>query len=542
MRIVSLSVKNFGSYESLSLELNEGLTLIQGSTGAGKSTIMDAALWCMYGVTAKNGTVDDVRNWKNLDEVTEGEIVIETRGEQIKIYRVRGKSTENDLVMTTNGNEVRGVNSKETQKLINQTLGVDEKQFTACCYYNEFSLSAQFFTATPLDRRKTFTNLCDLTFPNELLKKIDDESKKTKKLLEEVVSKKASVSVDTSKLKGEVETLQKWLYTRKAELDASLELLAEEKKKFDLRLEDKKRSVQRRVSEWDERTKREIGKLEQDIGTLKQPNPDTRCTKCDQSLPEQVIHKHEEQVQAALERLTKELDNKKSLVNPYLAERAELFYEDETFDEHIKLQKAKQLEELTKLTSTLDETDKKYQFKKGQLTALNVQYNALNDRLSALKCTSGHTTNLRSKLLESAIRAIQQGMNTLLAEHFDSDLKVYMEITEDHLEVLIDKSGYTSNFKQLSKGQRQLLKLCFSVAVMEVVSNQLGIRFGNLFFDEAIEGLDEPLKLKAFTVFEKLSIDRNSVLVVDHTVSFQNMFSTQYIVNTIQDTSRLNKK
>jgi DNA repair exonuclease SbcCD ATPase subunit len=117
-----------------------------------------------------------------------------------------------------------------------------------------------------------------------------------------------------------------------------------------------------------------------------------------------------------------------------------------------------------------------------------------------------------------------------------------MEITEDHLEVLIDKSGYTSNFKQLSKGQRQLLKLCFSVAVMEVVSNQLGIRFGNLFFDEAIEGLDEPLKLKAFTVFEKLSIDRNSVLVVDHTVSFQNMFSTQYIVNTIQDTSRLNKK
>ena len=73
MKLLKASVVNFGSYSKLDFDFNnQGLTLIQGSTGSGKSTLQDIAIWTVLGITAKDGNADDVRNWNNLNLPTNG--------------------------------------------------------------------------------------------------------------------------------------------------------------------------------------------------------------------------------------------------------------------------------------------------------------------------------------------------------------------------------------------------------------------------------------------------------------------------------------
>ena len=74
---------------------------------------------------------------------------------------------------------------------------------------------------------------------------------------------------------------------------------------------------------------------------------------------------------------------------------------------------------------------------------------------------------LRGQLLKSVLRQIETSTNKYLEKHFDSEIKVVLTIDDtDKVEVSIQKNGHECVFAQLSKGQRQLLKLCFGISVM----------------------------------------------------------------------------
>src|SRR5690348_8536249 len=91
MRILSVSAQNFASYKSLEFDFqNQGLILIQGATGSGKSTLCDLIPWVLFGQTAKGGKVDEIRTW-NTEEPTTGSIRLSNN---IVIWRSR---SPNDL-------------------------------------------------------------------------------------------------------------------------------------------------------------------------------------------------------------------------------------------------------------------------------------------------------------------------------------------------------------------------------------------------------------------------------------------------------------
>ncbi len=144
---------------------------------------------------------------------------------------------------------------------------------------------------------------------------------------------------------------------------------------------------------------------------------------------------------------------------------------------------------------------------------------------------------LRAELLKMAINAIQEETNNYLERYFDSELRIHFTLDGDSLDVGVQKSGNSCSYKQLSKGQRQLLKLTFALSVMAASANQSGVKFENLFFDEALDGLDEKLKLKAFTLFEALEPSFTSIFLIDHAPAFQNMFTKKFAVGIEGDKS-----
>jgi DNA repair protein SbcC/Rad50 len=88
----SIELKHFGPYTSHTIDLapfsNEGIFLIHGDTGAGKSTVLDAIAWALYGRALGARDRDDhLRNTSAPADEATTVVLIFSRGE--KTYRVR---------------------------------------------------------------------------------------------------------------------------------------------------------------------------------------------------------------------------------------------------------------------------------------------------------------------------------------------------------------------------------------------------------------------------------------------------------------------
>lgn len=61
MRLVSMRLQNFRQHEDTSITFETGLTGIIGTNGSGKTTILEAIAWALYGNAAARGTRDSIR-------------------------------------------------------------------------------------------------------------------------------------------------------------------------------------------------------------------------------------------------------------------------------------------------------------------------------------------------------------------------------------------------------------------------------------------------------------------------------------------------
>ena len=82
-----------------------------------------------------------------------------------------------------------------------------------------------------------------------------------------------------------------------------------------------------------------------------------------------------------------------------------------------------------------------------------------------------------------------------------------------------------------------MLKLCFSVSVMEAAANRAGEHFNVLCFDEVLDGLSSELKLKALGIFQELEMCHESILVTDHAPELFSHFSRRFNVTLHNDCS-----
>lgn len=149
-----LSIKNFLVIGEAEVDLhNCGLTLIEGrneddesanSNGAGKSSLVDALCWCLYGVTGRGVSGDAVINKKAKKECVVG---VEVWTEGLNCYYIeRGRKSKrlgNNLIVQhviVDGNDVGSgceltkTTVADTQALVNELLGCSYEIFTSSIY------------------------------------------------------------------------------------------------------------------------------------------------------------------------------------------------------------------------------------------------------------------------------------------------------------------------------------------------------------------------------------------------------------------------
>lgn len=469
MRIISAKATNFASYKELAFDFTKaGLTLIQGPTGSGKSTLCDLIPWVLFGKTSKGGSVSEVLSWPG-NEVTKVTLYLEN----VNIVRSRGpKSGDNDLYWQQDGVIFRGKDLNDTQKLINSLLGIDCDLYLAGSYFHEFSQTAQFFTTTAKHRRTICEQIVDLSLAKNLQLKATEETKQVSKFEQDFKNK-------IDKLESNIILLNKIQSDENNRAD-----------RWEVNREIQIKSATRYYDEFELNRKKIVS---------------NKCRSCGTTLSE-----HKEVVDTSENPYIKQLADLELQVNPHTNSAKD--YSDELETKHKQIT--------------------------GYKAELEFYINQKND----LELLQDVVVAYRSTTIQNAIQDVEYQTNQLLTNHFDGECQISFVVeSTDKLEVTISKDGNTCSYTQLSKGQRQLLKLCFGVAIMRAVSNYSGVSFKQVWFDEGLDGLDEQMKLKAFGLLQTLSQEYESIFVVEHSEALKPMFLSSYSVRLVNGSSEIEK-
>ncbi len=522
MRILKAELQNFGSYRSLSFDYsNLGLSLVSGPTGAGKSTLVDAPCWILFGITSKDGAADDVISW-DAEEPTIGTLTIALNSNTLTVTRVRGNG-KNDLYWNYAGDEdrYRGKDLIDSQHFLEGLLGVTAEQYLLSSYFHQFSKMDSFFFAKAKERRELLESICDLEFPQSLGLSAQNAKKEAKKIVDQADRKHTTVAV---RLEGaEAKLLEVQVKHAQFEAKKHSEVVTKRKQISDL--ESKlfiENPPQRKLDLQKAMAEAQIGKrqAERDLAAALAKD----CPTCKRPF------EHSE-------------ENIKSLewkLSSYRLQLADLTANALQLDEQagiynkISLLRTDIASLRTEnpfsmyLSSAEGEVNGwRLEMDKAEWSFKNCEY-----KLFLLEKVYDLSTDLRTHLLQSTVSGLEKDTNRYLESHFDSAIRASFTLVDsDKVQVNLYNDGFECSYKQLSGGQRRMVTLAFALSVMQRTANKAGFHPSLLVFDEALNGLDADLKTKAFTLFQALSKNHESILLMDHSEEMKELFDSKILVS-----------
>ena len=171
-----LSIKGFRSIQNYECEIHpESITLLSGPSGIGKSTLMNAVFWCLYG-SLKNVRKFGTKTGECKVQIIFGQEEEEENRSGHSIQITRSKGPDSLIWREQEKNELR---DDEAQEKINEWFGTQDI-WLASCYLRQ-GYRNKFLESSPSDRLEFLTQLCFTSqthmSPELYLEKIEDKCK-----------------------------------------------------------------------------------------------------------------------------------------------------------------------------------------------------------------------------------------------------------------------------------------------------------------------------------------------------------------------------
>ena len=163
MRFDRLRLRNFKPYADTDLRLSEGVTVIHGLNGSGKSSLLEACFFALYGARALDGTLADaVTNGADETTVT---LWFTHDGASYRIDRELRRY--GDQVQTTtctlesDDGEVTRDGATAVRGFVTDLLRMDHEAFLNCAYVRQGEVN-KLINATPSGRQDMIDDLLQL--------------------------------------------------------------------------------------------------------------------------------------------------------------------------------------------------------------------------------------------------------------------------------------------------------------------------------------------------------------------------------------------
>lgn len=134
-----MHVENFLSFGEADFDFGSaGFVLVEGLNGSGKSGMVDALLWCLYGKTLRGYEHDEVVHRRRVDKGCVVTLDFESGGSMFRVGRARRHpKLRNSLWLSCDGADVSAVSEKETQAAIERVVGCSHKTFLSSVVFGQ---------------------------------------------------------------------------------------------------------------------------------------------------------------------------------------------------------------------------------------------------------------------------------------------------------------------------------------------------------------------------------------------------------------------
>lgn len=150
-----MHVENFLSYQEADFDFDDvGFVLVEGRNGAGKSGMICALRWCLFGETVRGYKYDEVVNRKVGKDCLVKVVVRDDNGEEYGVCRTRRHTRfKNSLTLSTQGADVSPAGEKETQAEVERVLGCTDKTFMSSVVFGQ-NRAYRFSELTDAEQKK----------------------------------------------------------------------------------------------------------------------------------------------------------------------------------------------------------------------------------------------------------------------------------------------------------------------------------------------------------------------------------------------------
>ena len=204
MMIRNLELHNFLSHENSVVSFDQGVNIIVGQNGAGKSSIIDAIKFALFGDKRGDSIADLIKRGKDSMSVS---LEFSTGGDDYRITRIltMGKNDikNRDASLLKNGTEIART-VKEVNSAIEDTLGINKELFRNSVFVEQGEI-ATLVSEEKAKREETFGRILGLN----LLSLYADDLGKLSRETEMQAGKFAGVSDDMDRLNAELSRLTK---------------------------------------------------------------------------------------------------------------------------------------------------------------------------------------------------------------------------------------------------------------------------------------------------------------------------------------------
>lgn len=263
MKVEHLSVEHFKPYEDTDLTLSPGVTVIHGLNGSGKSSLLEAMFFALYGTDALEGpTADAVTTGEDTTRV---ELAFSHDGKQYSLERElriqEGRVSRHDCTLETPEETIDGVT--DVEKAITALLRMDSEAFLNCAYVRQGDVNA-LIDATPDERQDMIDALLQLGALERYRERAADARLGVEDVLADRRSRLDQLESDIAEAEAEE------LPTKLNELESDIANIESE---ID-RLEDNREAAQESLSDAEETLNRyeerreELEAIEEDIEQL----------------------------------------------------------------------------------------------------------------------------------------------------------------------------------------------------------------------------------------------------------------------------------
>jgi exonuclease SbcC len=265
-----VSLRNFKCYADVDVTLDRGVTVIHGLNGSGKSSLLEACFFTLYGARALDRTLDDVVT-RGAEEA-ETELAFSHAGSDYRLRRrVRAtgeRATTAECVLETPDDTIEG--ATDVESYVADLLRMDAEAFVNCAYVRQGEVN-KLIEASPSERQDMIDALLQLGTLEAYRERAGDarlgvEDVLTGKRERLVTLEEQIAETEDADLHGRRDALR----TELGEVDDEIQSYEDEREEAETTLEEA-----REVLDTYEERREELDEVESDVESLREQITET---------------------------------------------------------------------------------------------------------------------------------------------------------------------------------------------------------------------------------------------------------------------------